>query len=67
MGILSENSEPERAHCANSAYFWTIMNRDAMITGHHTNAAAGAVDRNRRASALDEMAHGDKATGISED
>lgn len=67
MGTLSGNSEPERAFRAHNASFQTLMNRDAMITGRHTNAALGAADPDTLASTLDEMARNDKPAGISED
>lgn len=38
-----------------------------MTTGRSTDAAAGAVDPILWASTLDEMAYGDRLTGISED
>lgn len=64
---LSGNSGPEQALRADSASSRAIMNRDAMTTGRHTSAAAGAADRNACASTLGEMTHDDKPAGVSED
>lgn len=56
MELLSENSETERALCANSVFFQTITVRRAATTGFHKNAAVKAADPFAGASALDEVA-----------
>lgn len=67
MGLIHGNNEPERALRDGSAYFKAIMNSAATTTGRHAYAAPGAADPNAWANTLNEMAHNDKFTGISED
>lgn len=55
-GLISGNSKPKWALCANNAFFQTIMNREATTTDHLTSMATSAADTNAGATTLDEMA-----------
>lgn len=66
IGILAGNSDLERVLRTDRAFFRTIMCRDAITFGHHSNSAAVAADQNAWTFTLNEMDHDDKPAGTSE-
>lgn len=66
IGLCFGNGEPEERLSADSASFWTTLNRDATTTGRHTNDATGAADPNAWDPMSDEVDHHDEHAGISE-